>query len=104
MPSFPTSSKELCTPSFVYFFVSMLFYIGTIFQNISGSSLYTAGSFTCRVPSIIAIFIIKLLYILFWTWILNLICKSGHKTIAWLLILFPFILIFIIAGLIMINK
>jgi hypothetical protein len=50
------------------------------------------------------VFTIKILYIFFWTWILNLICKGGHKGIAWLLVLFPFLLLFVILGLIMINQ
>ena len=32
--------------------------------------------------------------ILFWTWVLNIICKAGYKWVSWLLVLLPFILIF----------
>jgi hypothetical protein len=49
------------------------------------------------------VFIIKLIYILFWTWVLNLICKDGHTNISWLLVLLPFILLFVMIGLLMIN-
>jgi hypothetical protein len=34
---------------------------------------------------------------------LNLICKDGHKEIAWFLVLIPFILLFVIMGLVMVN-
>jgi hypothetical protein len=66
--------------------------------------MYKFGSFSCFVPSTVLVLSIKLVYILFWTWILNLICKDGHSGIAWLLVLFPFILLFVIIGLIMMNQ
>jgi hypothetical protein len=74
-----------------------------LFQNLGNSNSYHIGNFSCRVPSTIFIFIIKLIYILFWTWILNLICKDGHTGISWLLVLLPFILFFVLIGMIMIN-
>jgi hypothetical protein len=33
-----------------------------------------------------------------------LICKDGHSTISWLLVLLPFIFAFIILGAIMLHK
>jgi len=53
------------------------------------------GIYSCQVPNIYLIFVIKLLYVLFWTWILNLLCKAGYPGISWVLLLFPFILMFI---------
>jgi hypothetical protein len=101
--AFPKSVKELCTPAMVYLIVSMIS-LGMIFlQNIGNSNSYNIGSFSCRVPNTIIVFIVKIIYILFWTWILNLICKDGHTEISWLLILFPFILLFVIIGLLMLN-
>ena len=101
--SFPKTFKDLCTPSAVYFIVSILSLIMILFQNLGNSSSYHVGNFSCRVPSTILVFIVKLIYILFWTWILNLICKDGHTGISWFLVLFPFILFFVIIGMIMIN-
>jgi hypothetical protein len=72
-------------------------------QNIGNSNSYHLGSFSCRVPNTMVVFIVKILYVLFWTWILNLICKDGHSGISWLLVLFPFILLFVIIGLLMLN-
>jgi hypothetical protein len=101
--AFPKTLKELCTPSAVYFIVSIVSLIMILFQNLGNSSSYHIGNFSCRVPSTILVFIIKLIYILFWTWILNLICKDGHTGISWFLVLFPFILFFVLIGMIMIN-
>lgn len=101
--AFPRSLKELCSPAALYFIVSIFALVMILFQNLGNSNSYHVGNFSCRVPSTILIFIVKLIYILFWTWILNLICKDGHTGISWLLVLLPFILFFVLIGMILIN-
>jgi hypothetical protein len=101
--SFPRSLNELCSPASLYFIISIFALVIVLFQNLGNSNSYTIGSFSCRVPSTILVFIIKLIYILFWTWILNLICKDGHTGISWLLVLLPWILLFVLIGMLMIN-
>lgn len=101
--SFPQKLKDLCTPAAVYFVLSIIA-LGIIFlQNIGNTNKYSLGFFSCNVSSTLLVFFVKLLYIFFWTWILNLICKDGHKGIAWFLVILPFILLFVIMGLIMIH-
>ncbi len=90
--------KELCSPSKFYFAVSILFLISSAIQNIGCDNKYHLGHYSCPVSSTIILFAFKLGYILFWTWILNLVCKDGHKTIAWLLVLFPVLLMFVLLG------
>lgn len=102
--AFPQRLDQLCTPSYVYFIISVVGLGISIFQNIGNTDRYTLGSFTCLVPNTLIVFMIKVLYILFWTWILNLICRDGQSKIAWLLVLFPFLLLFVILGVIMINR
>jgi len=102
--AFPKNLRELCTPSRVYFLVSLVVLIFSIIQNFKNVNKYCLGSFTCEVPSTIMIFVIKIAYILFWAWILNLMCKDGHKDIAWFLVLLPFILYFVILGVVMLNQ
>jgi hypothetical protein len=99
--AFPTKLSQLCTPSYVYFIISVLAIAISAIQNMGNSNKYTLGMFSCRVPSCIAVFIVKVIYILFWTWILNLMCKDGHSGIAWFLVLLPFIMLFVIMGMVM---
>ena len=99
--AFPNKLSQLCTPSYIYFIISVLTISISVIQNIGNNKKYTLGMFSCTVPSCIAIFIIKIIYLLFWTWILNLMCKDGHSGIAWFLVLLPFILLFVILGLVM---
>jgi hypothetical protein len=101
--SFPKSLKDLCTPSLVYFIISIISLTAVLLQNLGNTNSYHVGSFSCRVPNTALIFIVKLIYILFWSWVLNLICKDGHTGISWLLVLFPFILLFVMMGLLIIN-
>ena len=99
--AFPRSVKELCTPAYLYFVVSMIGLIMAVIQNIGNTRTYNLGSLTARVSSTTLVFIVKLIYILFWSWILNMIFKYCHSGIAGFLVLVPFVLLFIIMGLVM---
>lgn len=102
--AFPNKLSQLCTPSLVYFVISVIGIIMSIFQNIGNDDRYCLGSFACQVPSTIAVFIVKIVYVLFWTWILNMMCNDGHVNIAWFLVLLPFVLLFMILYLVMVNQ
>jgi hypothetical protein len=102
--AFPTKLSQLCSPSYVYFIVSVLAIAISAIQNFGNNKKYNLGMFSCRVPSCLAIFMFKILYILFWTWVLNLMCKDGHSGIAWFLVLLPFIMLFTIMGTVMVYQ
>ena len=99
----PKSFKTLCPPAMLYFVISIMFMMMALFQNLGDNRHYNLGDFSCAVPNTTVVFVVKLLYILFWTYILNLICKDGYTTLSWLLVLFPFVMLFAIIGLLMIN-
>ena len=94
--TFPTKLKQLCTPSYVYFVLSSIGIIFTAVQNMGNNNKYCLGLFTCPVSSCMLIFALKITIILFWTWMLNLMCKDGHSEIAWFLVLLPFVLYFMV--------
>lgn len=95
--------KKLCSPALFYLVISISAILVMYLQNFSSEKVYCLGSYSCNVPSVFLIFVVKLLYILFWTWILNLICRDGHSMIAWVLVLFPILLFFVLIGLMMIR-
>jgi len=95
--------KKLCTPAYVYLVLSIIGLIFSLIQNFGSKKTYKLGLFIARVPSTLLVFVVKIIYILFWTWILNLICRDGHTGIAWFLVLIPFILLFVIVGLVMVS-
>ena len=67
MAPFPKTLKELCTPAMIYFVISVITLAMVLLQNLGNQNSYNVGSFSCRVPNTALVFIIKLIYILFWT-------------------------------------
>lgn len=90
--------KELCTPSYVYLVISLSALLVMTVQNLGNAKKYCLGSYSCDVADTSIIFVIKVLYVLFWTWLLNVMCRGGATNFAWLLVLFPFVLMFIMLG------
>lgn len=100
---FSKDFKNLCTPAFFYLFISVIAFIIIAIQNFGNTDRYCLGQFECNIPNTFVVFIFKAIYILFWTFILNSICKAGYKEISWFLVILPFILFFIILGLILVT-
>jgi len=95
--------KNLCTPSYVYLVISIILLLVMYFQNMSNTHIYCLGAQECEVPNINMLFVIKVLYILFWTWILNILCREGVTPLAWLLVLAPIILFFVLLSLLFVS-
>jgi hypothetical protein len=95
--------KNLCTPSYVYFVISIVALVILAIQNAENVDVYCLGSFSCSVTNTSLIFLLKFIYILFWTWVLNLICRAGAPGIAWFLVLLPFLIIAIIIAIMMMS-
>lgn len=90
------SFRNWCTPAYFYFIISIFAIIIMTIQNFGNTNVYCLGDYTCGVTSTFLIFIIKMLYVLFWTWILNLLCKNGYESISWFLVLLPYVVMFIL--------
>ena len=95
--------KNLCSPAFLYLLISVLIFIVVALQNFGNTRKYCLGNFECNVPNTFIIFVGHALYILFWTFILNSLCKAGYKEISWFLVLLPLVLMFILLGLIIVT-
>jgi len=96
--------KKLCAPAYVYLVISTIAIIILMFQNGGNTDVYCVGSFECPVPSTPMVFLVKFLYVAFWTFILDSVCKAGHKRVSWFLVLFPFVLFFVLLGLMMMTQ
>ena len=85
--------QNLCVPAKIYLGISALVIISILLQNIMNSlNIYTLGTASYRVLNTPIIFIIKVAYVVFWTWVLQLICKAGYTDLSWLLVLLPIIM------------
>lgn len=67
--------SSLCLPSKIYLALAI---ISIVFSLIISIETIYAG-------------IIHFIFAIFWTWVLNLICKSGFSIVSWILVLFPII-------------
>jgi len=94
----PKSIKDLCTPAALYFVLSFISLAIMAIQNYGNTDVYCVGQYECNVTSTIFIFILKAIYVLFWTWVLDLICKAGYTKVSWFIVLLPFILLFLLIG------
>tara|TARA_X000000368_G_scaffold395198_1_gene362454 strand:+ start:410 stop:748 length:339 start_codon:yes stop_codon:yes gene_type:complete len=100
---FSNDFKNLCSPAFVYLLLSVLAFVVVAIQNFGNTNSFCLGPYNCLVPNTFFIFLFEALYILFWTFILNSLCKAGYKEISWLLVLLPLILFFVILALILVS-
>ena len=62
---------SLCNPAFIYIIIAIIFLLINMFKNFN-----LIGTF------------INLLFMLLWTWVLNILCINGYSIIAWLLLIF----------------
>lgn len=90
-----TNLNNLCTPAYLYFVISIVFLIITIVFLTTGSVDMNTFCLDekCTKPGVAFLIVSKFLFIIFWTWILNTICRSGYNNVAWFLFLLPYIII-----------
>jgi hypothetical protein len=86
--------RNLCSPAYFYLVISLIALVIIMIQSSSNPNIYCVGNYSCETSNIYMVFVLKLLYVLFWTWILNIICRNGLSTLAWVLVLFPILLMF----------
>jgi hypothetical protein len=67
---------QLCTPSKLYFLISIVSLIFAFFKHFN-----------------IVLLIVKLLFALVWTLVLSCLCDKGFSYLSWFLVLFPYFLI-----------
>ena len=97
---------KLCSPAYFYLVVALTFFILMLVQNIYNGDLQELciGSFTCQVSNVVVLFLLQLLYISFWTFVLNALCDYGFKKLSWFIALFPFLLSAVIIGIFLVSK
>jgi hypothetical protein len=87
-----TTIAKLCSPAYLYLVLSVFGIIMLGIQNYGNTKKYCVGKFSCIVPSTILMFMVKISFVAFWTFILDVLCKAGYTNVSWILVLLPFIL------------
>ena len=67
---------KLCPPALLYLIVSIIAVV-----------LAVMGKFN------VGAIVMKVVFILIWTWFLNFLCSKGYQSISWFLVLIPYIFI-----------
>jgi len=96
--------RHLCNPAMVYLAISAVALVMIAYQNMGLNNMYCMGDFSCYVFSTAAVIFSEALYVLFWTWILHLMCRTGYSSISWLMVVFPLVLFFVLIGLMMLMS
>ena len=88
---------KLCTPAQLYLFVELFLLVIMLIQNGDSDNTLCLGNYECYdAPNKGIMLLVKLGYVGFWTFVLNLICKAGYKNLSWFLVLLPVILFFMV--------
>ena len=95
--------QKLCTPAHVYFLISLVSLLIMAFQNLGNVNKYCVGNYECTVTSTLGVFAVKMLYVVFWTWVLNTLCRAGYTRLSWFIFLLPFISMFVLIALMFLN-
>jgi len=93
MPSI-VGFNYLCPPAYLYFVISAVFLILLVVFLNNGSvdlNKYCIDP-ECTKPNLAFMILFKAIFILFWTWVLNFLCRNDKTNIAWFLFVFPFII------------
>jgi hypothetical protein len=99
----PFDLRKMCTPATIYFIISLIALIILGLSNLSTPDQLCIGDYSCYVGNNTVVFILNAIYIVFWTFILDLMCKNGYADLSWIILLLPFILTFVFYAMIMIK-
>ena len=93
---------KLCPPAKFYLLISIVSYIFIILQNIGIGNRITLGTYSCNHSNPGMVLFLQALYIVAWTWVLNLLCKI-NPSISWVIVLLPFVLFFLLMALVLLH-
>jgi hypothetical protein len=95
---------KMCTPATIYFVISLIGLILVGVNNLDNHDKLCVGNYNCYVGNNTTVFIVNAIYILFWTFILDLMCKGGYSSLSWFVLLLPFIILFILFATMMVRE
>jgi len=96
--------RKMCTPATIYFIISLIGLILLGISNLETTDRLCIGDYSCYVGNNTVVFVLNAIYILFWTFVLDLMCKNGYGSLSWFILLLPFILTFLFLAMIMIKS
>lgn len=74
--------SELCNPAKIFAVLSILFLILDVVYMLDNKLFTFTKTFGL---------ILQLIYIYFWSFLLNYLCLNGYGVLSWILVFFPFV-------------
>ena len=87
---------NLCSPSKIYFFVAIILLFLSFVSDARNKDKdkVCLGKLKCKNKPMY--YLLNVLFILFWTWVLNKLCTMGWVKLSWFLLIFPFLMLVIL--------
>jgi len=95
---------NLCPPAIVYLAFSLLVLIILSVQNRLNTNTYCLGEYECSSGNNSLLLLIQILYILFFTFLLNILCRYISPFFSWILVITGILVFFISLGYFIIYK
>lgn len=73
--------KKMCLPAKIYLAILVISIVLAVFQGIG-----------------LSIILFKTVFGFIWMWILNWICSKGYTNLSWVLLLLPYVIMFLIVA------
>lgn len=96
--------SKKCMPARIYFGISIFFLVFTLIQNIGNTETLCFGHKACYVGNTWSVIFFQIVYIFLWTWFLDYLCRKGYTNISWILLLLPYIMLFIFITFFLMNS
>lgn len=69
---------NLCNPALFYFILAVISILMLIVKKASAT-----------------VIVAKIIGVILWTWVLNFVCTKGFTTMSWVLVLSPYVIMFV---------
>ena len=90
------SVMKLCTPSKIYFFAAIILLFLSFVNDMRNKDKdkVCLGKLKCKNKPLY--YLMNVLFIIFWTWVLNKLCSHGWVKLSWFLLLTPFFVLILL--------
>ncbi len=89
--------NNLCMPSKLYLIIGVILLAISLYydMNTKDSAKMCLGNVNCKIKNKPAYYFLNLMFILFWSWMLNTLCRYGWTKMSWVIFLFPYIIMIV---------
>ena len=95
--------EKLCLPSKIYLIMGVVSIIFAALPIIYGSIKYNK-LLSMGTLSLISHYVVGLIIIIFWTFILQLLCTSDYEIFSWVIVISRIVFVFILTGMVLSVK